>query len=193
MRNGSTRNGRRCEGQRHLSELLILAILVLCMNQIPLRADDKPTDLEVKAAFVLNFSLFATWERGVAASEALRIGFFEKQAEAAHAFVKVLEGRTVEQRPVRLIALKQIEAVSDCHIVYFGSMEKGQLAAAFALAERHGVLTVGESVDFLRMGGMLAFQVEKDRVRFSANPGVASRAGIQLSSKLLRLASAVLK
>ncbi len=174
------------------SGLIVALLLIYAVISTPSFAVDKPTDLEVKAAFVLNFSLFASWERPQVATEELRIGIFEGQSEAAPAFTKVLDGKTSDRRLVKLIGLKNVDQIADCHIVYFGSNDMRLLADGLEIAVQNGVLTVGENVEFLKKGGMLAFQVENNRVRFLANPGQARKAGIQLSSKLLRLASLVM-
>jgi hypothetical protein len=49
-------------------------------------------------------------------------------------------------------------------------------------------LSIGESEDFLKRGGMIRLFVEDNRIKFDVNVGAASRAKIRLSSKLLALA-----
>ena len=53
------------------------------------------------------------------------------------------------------------------------------------------VLTIGESPDFLREGGIINLLLVGRRVRFEVNPDAAARAGLRLSSQLLQLAVAV--
>jgi len=54
------------------------------------------------------------------------------------------------------------------------------------------VLTVGEHEHFLDQGGIMRLFLENNRVRFSVNQQSADRAGLQISSRLLRLARAVI-
>jgi hypothetical protein len=54
------------------------------------------------------------------------------------------------------------------------------------------VLTVGEHEEFLTDGGMIRLFVEDNKVRFSINQKAADAAGILISSRLLRLARAVI-
>ena len=49
------------------------------------------------------------------------------------------------------------------------------------------ILTVSESPEFPRNGGIINFYVEKQRVRFEIAVPAAERAGIKLSSKLMTL------
>jgi hypothetical protein len=54
------------------------------------------------------------------------------------------------------------------------------------------VLTVGEHERFLDQGGVMRLFLEDNRVRFSVNQQSADRAGLQISSRLLRLARTVI-
>jgi hypothetical protein len=49
-------------------------------------------------------------------------------------------------------------------------------------------LTVGESPDFIRQGGIVNFVREGTNVRFEIDEPAARRAGLRISSRLLRLA-----
>jgi hypothetical protein len=53
------------------------------------------------------------------------------------------------------------------------------------------LLTVGENDDFLRLGGMINFVLEQDRVRFEINLEAAEQHHLKLSSKLLAVARVV--
>jgi hypothetical protein len=54
------------------------------------------------------------------------------------------------------------------------------------------VLTVGEHARFLDHEGMIRLFVEQTKIRFSINQRAASTAGLQISSRLLRLAREVI-
>jgi hypothetical protein len=53
------------------------------------------------------------------------------------------------------------------------------------------VLTVGDGAGYGAAGVILNFYVSDTRIRFEANTTAASRAGLQISSHLLRLARIV--
>ena len=54
-------------------------------------------------------------------------------------------------------------------------------------------LTVGETQNFMRRGGIINFIIVENRVRFEINLIAAERAGITISAKLLQLAKNVKK
>jgi hypothetical protein len=49
------------------------------------------------------------------------------------------------------------------------------------------ILTVSDIEDFTDRGGVVAFYLDRKKVRFAVNPTSARRRGLKLSSQLLRL------
>lgn len=52
-------------------------------------------------------------------------------------------------------------------------------------------MTVGETEQFTRLGGIIGFFIEEDAVQFVINLTAADRAGIKFSSQLLKIAKIV--
>jgi hypothetical protein len=48
-------------------------------------------------------------------------------------------------------------------------------------------LTVGEAEGFAISGGVINFYTQNNKLRFEINPDAAERAGLRISSQLLRL------
>jgi len=53
------------------------------------------------------------------------------------------------------------------------------------------VLTVGDTLDFAKKGGMINFVLEEDRVRFEINVKASERAHLKLSARLLTVAKLI--
>jgi len=53
------------------------------------------------------------------------------------------------------------------------------------------VLTISETAGFAKRGGMINFTLQDSKVRFEANVDAAKQAGLNISSRLLSLASIV--
>jgi hypothetical protein len=66
-----------------------------------------------------------------------------------------------------------------------------QLVAALAALGKSNILTVSDMPAFTRRGGMIQFVLEGNRVRFEINLAAAQRAGLTLSSELLKVAVAI--
>ena len=73
-------------------------------------------------------------------------------------------------------------------MLYVGVMRPRD-AAELMQRVRGPVLTVGETAQFLRDGGMVRFYLQNNKVRFQINQKNAEAAGLKVSSQLLALAA----
>lgn len=165
---------------------IVLAFaFALCAQQA------KPTEYQVKAAYLYNFGLFVSWPAAEKSSQrpfsvcVLGKDPFGPALDSAFAG-EVLEGRSTS---VRRIATAQ-DALS-CGILYISRSEAKNLGDILSVLGHAGVLTVSDIPDFSRRGGMIEFVWEGDNVRFEVNLAAAESAGLTLSSDLLKVAKAV--
>jgi hypothetical protein len=148
-------------------------------------AQTVPLEYQVKAAYLFNFAKFVDWPA------ALSSGPLVICVAVPNPFGMVLEetvhGETISGRP---IVQKTIAAPEPgCHVVF---VPRGASASAYIGASRGiPVLIVGETPHFIADGGMINFVIDGGTVRFEINQDAASRAGLQISSRLLRLARPV--
>ncbi len=76
-------------------------------------------------------------------------------------------------------------------LIYIPHTEKKRAAETIESLATAGVLTVGESEEFSRAGGMITFVIENDKVRFEIDMDSVDRSGIKVSAQLQKLAIAV--
>lgn len=148
------------------------------------------SEAQVKAAFVYNFARFTEWPPAAfAAPDAPIIIGVVEDASFAHTLEQTVKGKQINGRGIRV---KPITSDADLkgrlHVVYLPSSSGRSTLAALAGAS---VLTVGDSENFIRAGGMIRLYVQDTHVRFAINPDSAERARLKLSSRLLALARIV--
>lgn len=163
---------------------------------VGLSSDDAKTEA-VKVGFLYNFTKLVEWpERAFEgdrdAFHVVVLGHDGDDEEPLGAILEKTFGKKrVGSRPVVVRRVEELEDVGRAHIVYVGrSFAKNARATAAYLA-RHPTLVVSSIEDFARDGGMLAFAVEDNKLKFSINLEVAEKSGLVLSSKLLSLARIV--
>ena len=162
---------------------LALAALVTCFAA---RATAEERDeYSVKAAFLVNFLKFVDWPRPEAGSASpIVVGVIEPDP-----FGKVLDrlaaGARANGRAVVVRRFASLADASGCHVLFIGraAWEGGDSLPARA----SGVLTVGESEDFLASGGAVRFVLAEGRVRFVIAADAPARTGLKLDAHLLRL------
>lgn len=170
-----------------------LACLVALLSLMPWFSASAPAqneglEYDVKAAFLLNFSRYVTWpaERQKPPFRICIYGsnpFGRRLAEA-------VSGERWQSQPMEVRILQLLSDGRSCHILYVPDAA-GDVLGDHWTGGALPTLTVGEDERFLTQGGMIRFFLENNRVRFSINQTIAESAGLQISSRLLRLARSV--
>jgi hypothetical protein len=167
--------------------------LVLALSSLGIAEADaptRPTDYQVKAAFLYNFAKFVKWPEG-----ALK-GRFVVAVIGEDPFGETLDrafaGKTVLDRPVELRRARDVREAEGAQIVFVGASERGRLPAVLAALKASGALTVGDMDRFAEGGGMIGFRLKDATVRFEVNLREVNEAGLQMSSQLIKLAQRVI-
>lgn len=164
---------------------MVWAPAALLLASVSSRADVvmQPED-ESKAAYVFNFVKFVEWPDS-AARDPVTICFVG--AEGVHqALTAGIEKKLVGDK--RLIAIQLASAPAGrCNVLYIDASMIFDQAPARELA----VLTISDARNFAAAGGMIELFTENHRLRFRINVDSAHRAGLRISSDLLKLAAGV--
>ena len=155
-------------------------------------AADSGKEYWVKAAFILNFASLIEWPaESFDSSEDPIVICHVGGSQAKSAFDTAYSGRMVERRPIEIRHLSRAGRVSDCHILII-TAERGKQAREFiAAAAGKSILTIGETENFARDGGVIGFYKDGPIIRFEVNLRAAESAKLRISSRLLQLARLV--
>ena len=175
---------------KYVAAGLVASALAVLPGAAP-RASEytEPTEYQVKAAFLYNFAKFVEWPdpRGRAP---FVIGVLGDDP-----FGDVLEqtvtGKTVKSREFAVRRLADAAEAPRVDILFIASSEKSRLPEVLGRLRGSSVLTVGDTDNFVGRGGMVGFRTNGNVVRFDINLRAATRAGLRISSQLLRLAGHV--
>lgn len=144
------------------------------------------------AAFLFNFARYVEWPADAFAGPqaALRIcllggdGFADVLAAA-------VSGRSVGERAVEVSAVGTLDEATGCHLLFLGGTFTATGSdVAIALGARP-IFTISERDGFAEEGGIANFMRVGQKIRFAINPEAGRRAGLKISSSLLRLATLV--
>jgi YfiR/HmsC-like len=149
----------------------------------------KPTEYEVKAAYLYNFGKFIEWP-----ASSIQVGgdSFAICVLGQDPFGAALESAIANETLAgKRVVARQIDRARDaaeCRVLFISSSEERRLKEILASLGRASVLTVSDLPEFTQQGGMVQFVLQGDRVRFEVNSASAERAGLTLSSDLLKVA-----
>jgi hypothetical protein len=165
---------------------------LLALAAAPGRAQAPPTEYQVKAAFLFNFSQFVDWPAAAFAADnsPLVIGVLGDDPFGAM-LDEIVRGEMVNGRPLAVRRYKSVDEVDACHILFIGRTQSQQLDTVVAALRDRNVLTVGDFDGFTSHGGMIRFVTVGNRIRLRVNLTAAQQAKLLISSKLLRPAQIV--
>jgi hypothetical protein len=162
---------------------------------------------QVKAAFLYNFIKFSEWPRNKPAEpNTIIIGLL-----GDHPFKDAFDA--VKDKPIddkRLIIrdfgkfnqyikdsenkvqlTKEAEQLKKCHLLFVCDSEWAYTREIIEAVQGSNVLTVGETADFIDLGGIITFVPANDKIAFEINTKAAKQAKIQINTRVLRLAKRI--
>lgn len=167
---------------------LAAALAALCMVGA---GQDAPAAPErIKAAYILNFTRYASWPTSVLAdARAPLVVCMMGQGSADIA--RQLHSRLAGSHPLDLRTITRGEEAAPCHALYISPSERPRQAALLAALRDQAVLTIGDSASFLADGGMINMMLVEGNVRFEVNLAAAKQSGMSLNPRVLALAERV--
>jgi hypothetical protein len=171
--------------------MLLAMLMALPIGSANPRAQEAaPSEYQVKAAFLYNFAKFVEWPSEAFASDSAPfvIGVLG-QSPFGNDLESTIKGKQVKGRKleIRMFASAADPDLKTCHILFICNSPKQRLEALLKLLKGSTVLTVSETENFTRCGGMINFVMEGNKVRFEINDDAAQNARLTISSKLLNL------
>jgi len=169
--------------------------LALTLLAVPcLRAQaSRPTDYDVKAAYLYNFGRFVEWPANAPGKGDFFTVCILGKDPFGPVLDKVLAGETIGGKNVVARRISTPQESGNCQILFLSSTEESRVNKIMEAMDKEAVLTVSDMPQFSEHGGMVQFVVEDKRVRFEVNLTAAQNAGLTLRSELLRVATVVKK
>lgn len=167
---------------------LMLAVLAALCGPVGAAAENA-AEANLKAAFVYNFTKFVEWpsESLVGVQNGVTLCVAGARPEIAAALA-ALAGKPVQGQALVVKSDVRAANLDSCHALFIGEDAR----ALTDQARGHpGLLTVSDMPGFAESGGVIGLFSEGDRIRFAVNPQAAQRAGLKISSQLMKLAKVV--
>lgn len=178
-----------------MSLLLLLSLILAPYPQASAYAveDVRARESTLKAAYLFQLANFVDWPEGRTPGNGgerpLRLCILGDDP-----FGDAIDGIAGKKARGRQLALERFadsEGVESCDVLFVSASASAELDGIFDLAAGANVLTVGDSKDFARSGGMVGLVVKGGKLRLEVNLGAAQEAGLKISAKLLELSQIV--
>lgn len=171
------------------SILVAFLMLAACWGLAAPGSAQSVEESQVRAAYLYNFAKFVDWPAGTFRSPddpAVICVFGDDRT--SDVLEQAVSGKRANGRPVESKRLHSTAECKPCHILFIGFSDKARIAEI--LHELHGlsVLTVGQSDQFIPLGGMINLARKDVTIELEVDPAAAAAAGLKISSRLLVIA-----
>ncbi|NNE85881.1 MAG: YfiR family protein [Alphaproteobacteria bacterium] len=145
----------------------------------------------IKAALLFNFAKFAQWPATRFGNDSAPLRVCVIGADPFGSALTSLAGKTVANRTLAVLRITAAEKAAVCHILFVSASEQPRLDQILDAVGSQPILTVADMDQFTGAGGIVALKAADNRSRLEINVEAAEKAGLKLSSKLLRLSDTV--
>lgn len=163
-------------------------LLILCLSFFisvsQAYAQDSALEFRVKAAFIYNFIAFTQWPNEI--DQTIHLCIYGRDPFGIE--VDKLESKSVHGRNIKVKRINEPRAVKDCQVVFFSTSAINEIARIVNGIQNQPTLTLADNPQGIAQGVIINMSLANEKVVFEINLGVARRSGLNLSSKLLRLA-----
>lgn len=167
---------------------LILLGLIL-PTRMGLSEDKMIREYDLKAAYIYNIVKFVDWLESVRPNSELRIGILG--ADPFGSSVEALRGKMVGKRRIVVQRGQSLHALRNCDVLFISRSEARQVESIARNASSLNILTFGDTAGFASRGIIVNFFLQAKKLRFEINVEAARRAGLAISSQVLKLGRVV--
>lgn len=146
-------------------------------------------ELTIKAAYLFRLSLFVDWPaEKLTPSSSDKIRFcITDDKQITETIKNVLAGKTINRHEIEIVGVDMKAELSACHLLYITKNVTTEASFLQAVLN-YPVLTVGETGNFYRQGGMVLLFKKENRIFFAINNQAADRSRVKFGAQLLNLA-----
>ncbi len=143
-----------------------------------------------KAAFIYNFAKFTSWpENSQSKNNKLTLCTLGRNELTND--LKRLAGKTVKSKQVVIKEIEKKHSFESCQMLYIANIKKNNYTYILKKLKHKPVLTISDLNDFAKKGGIIQFYRKQGKTRLIINLNVARQAGLEISSRLLILATVI--
>ena len=167
--------------------------MALCLGVMPAlgQAREELSPAERKAAVIAKVPAYVTWPRQLdGAGTPLVIGVVGEDPFDG-LLEKLVEGSRIDGRTVSVKYFPASAGIGKCDLLFVPAAQQARwLESRRANPAAEGILTIGETDDFLKMGGMIRI-VQARKYKLEIHLNNARSAGLTISSKLIDISTVV--
>jgi hypothetical protein len=172
------------------TRLLALTLLhaLSCLSLAIFAEEQQGEENLLKAVFIYNFAKFTRWPDDVWVKRGPSLQICSIGHDKLANALERLNGRILRQHPVKIEQRENTAQLDSCHVLYLAKTLTHEATDITHSLRSKPILTISEISGFVESGGMIELYRSDGRIRFKINLHITREAGLDLSSRLLKLA-----
>ena len=167
-------------------------IVLLCVfftHSVSALYAQEETDYMVHANIIFHFTKYIDWPASSKAGNFI-IGVIG-ESELYDALKTSLDNKKVGTQEIEIQRIKSSSSEFNCHILFIGDGESGNIKKIVAKTADNPILLVSESAGLARKGSCINFAVVWDRLKLEINKVNIEKRKLKIASDLLKLGKIV--
>jgi hypothetical protein len=185
----SLMRGWRKHGAKHWYKagLILCLLLASAAGQVQSADEDR-----VKAAYLYNFAKFVEWPAtSFAGTDSSMLICSIGDERLTEALQQTARGKQAQGRSIEIKEVAGVYELRSCRILLIAFHDKERIAPILRSVQLANILTVGQSEEFIRLGGIINLTRHEKNIELEINPKAAETAGLKISSRLLAVSRVV--
>lgn len=167
---------------------LVIYLFCLCLPVFQSQTSPLP-EYKIKAVFLFNFTQFVEWPHDAFNNnnDPFVIGILGKDPFGKY-IDEVVQNEKVGNHPLTIMRYHNTNEINNCQVLFIES-DDSNLSAVLSSLNNRAILTVSDMQGFTQAGGIIGFITTNNKIKLQININAAKEAGLNISSKLLSVAS----
>jgi hypothetical protein len=169
--------------RKKISIVFLLTLLTAIIYGQP---QTEAEELNLKAAFIYNFTRFIEWDDDVFPNEFV-IGVVGNSM-IGEPLEEIAQSHKASNKEIKIRRYNSLAEIEKCNILFISKNVKIPLADILAKSDLKKTLIVSEKVHYAEQGAGINFVILDKKLKFEVNKKAMTEAGLKVSSQLLKLA-----
>lgn len=159
---------------------------------ISIEAAEPSKEYQLKSVLLWRLGQFTDWPTNAFESPTspLVIGIVGENP-FGDALALAVKDETAHGRQILVQPIHQMSELKNCHILYINEPNPRALQQTLEVVGHRSILTVGDTEGFARVGGMVRFVTEHNKIKLRVNLGAVAAAHLTIDARVLRAAELV--
>jgi hypothetical protein len=174
-------------------KIRILLLLMLVTPMVGAAPEASISEYAEKSEMIVRIARFVNWPDSAFVADNSHLVVCLLQGSPFTDSMADFQGAEVNEHPLEIVSyIKFSDVQSICHVLIVSHLENRKIDSMIVGLGFRPILTIGDSVQFAELGGIIGLQSEAADLSFTVNIESSQRVGLAISAQLLELATAVI-